>query len=103
MKKNYDTMKILLVYLLILFGLILLSSCGGPIKPDVVKGGKEYVVREVCLEGHNESKYDYHYGYNLMKGKYEWHLGNHTEWICDSMALDTIEVNKEKKYYETNH
>ena len=102
MKKIDDVWKIMMVYLLFILCVILLSSCTGPTKPDLVVDGKEYVIRENCLSGHNESKYDYHYGYNAMRGKFEYHLGHHTEWVCDEWKLDTIEVNKEKKYYANN-
>ena len=100
MKRDWTTMKLLGVYLFIILILILLSSCNSPIKPDLVVDGNEYVVRENCVSGHNESKYGYHYGYNAMRGKFEYHMGSYTDWVCDSTKLDTIEVNIEKKYYE---
>ncbi len=100
MKKDWTTMKLLGLYLCIILILILLSSCNSPIKPDLVKDGKEYVVSENCVKYHWESDYGYHYGYNPIGGKFEWHWGMDEKQICDSVALDTIEVNKEKKYYE---
>ena len=102
MKKDYTTLKLLGLYLLILFVLVLLSSCG-PQKPEYVdKNGKEYVIMDVCVKSHNETRFGYHYGYNFMSSKYEWHNGTYTETICDSLKYDTIEINKDKKYYANN-
>jgi hypothetical protein len=84
----------------ILFVLILiLVGCDYVVKPDFIKYGKEYVVRTVCVQSHTESKYEYHYGYNFTNSKFDWPWGMNTETICDKMALDTVEVNLEKKYY----
>lgn len=82
---------ILLVFLLV--------GCDYVVKPDLVKDGKEYVVVSRCVQSHTESKYEYHYGYNFMDGKYNWHWGLNSESICDKSVWDTVEINKEKKYY----
>ena len=103
MKRDWTTMKLLIFYLLILFLLVFLSGCDLRVKPDFVKDGKEYVVSENCVKSHWESDYGYHYGYNIMSGKYEWHWGTDDKQVCDSSVLDTIEVNKNKKYYEVRH
>ncbi len=81
---------------------VLLISCG-PQKPDYVdESGKEYSIWERCVESHTESKYGYHYGYNFIDGKYNWHIGSYTETICDRTEMDTIEINIDKKYYPHN-
>jgi hypothetical protein len=98
-KGNNETLKILIVYILFLLALIFLSACDMRVKPDIVKDGKEYIVTSNCVKYHWESDYGYHYGYNLMSGKYEWHYGMDDKQVCDSSVLDTIEVNKDKKYY----
>lgn len=82
------------------FGLLILISCDIPIKPDYVKNGKEYIIREVCVKSHTEETYDYHFGYNYFSGKHEYHYGPDSKTICDSSVIDTIEVNVKKKYYK---
>jgi hypothetical protein len=86
-----------LFFLLILF----LVSCDFVVvvKPDLVKNGKEYVVVNRCVHSHQETNYEYHWGYNLMNGKYDWHWGLNTTDVCDKTVLDTVEVNLKKKYY----
>lgn len=84
---------------ILLIFVFLLVGCDIPIKPDYVKDGKEYVITEPCVKSHVESKYEYHYGYNMMEGKFNWHWGLNNTTICDSTALDTLEINLEKKYY----
>lgn len=101
MKRNYDTLKLLALYLLFLLTLILFSACG-PYKPDYVKDGKEYAIISNCAKSHSESDYDYHYGYNFMSGKYEYHWGLDEKEICDSVAYDTVEINLKEKYYANN-
>jgi hypothetical protein len=89
-------MKRLLVFVL------LLSACD-PIQPDYVdKNGKEYLFGNHCVKSHNESRYEYHYGWNMMQGKFNYHYGLNTETICDSSAIDTIEINIDKKFYSKN-
>lgn len=88
-----------MVYLLGIVILIQMSSCG-PNKPDYVdNSGKEYTILNRCVKSHTESTYGYHYGYNPLKGKFEYHYGHYTESVCDEYVLDTIEINKEEKYY----
>ena len=84
----------------ILLGLIILVSACDPIKPDYVdKNGKEYLFSHPCVKSHTETDYGYHYNYNVMSGKYDWHYGMDTENICDSVGIDTIEINQNEKYY----
>lgn len=91
-----DIIQKIIVVLIVLFFLI---SCE-PIQPDYVdKNGKEYMFTSHCVKSHSESKYEYHYGYNMMKGGWNYHYGLNTETICDSSAIDTIEINKDKKFY----
>jgi hypothetical protein len=85
-------------YLFILLFFVL-TSCDMVVKPDLVIDGKEYVFRTSCVKSHVESKYEYHYGYNMMSGKFDWHWGLNNNTICDSTAVDTVEVNLEQKYY----
>lgn len=83
----------------VLLGCLLLSACE-PIQPDYVdKNGKEYMFTKYCVKSHSETQWGYHYGYNFMSSKYEWHNGMYDETICDSSAIDTIEINKDKKFY----
>ena len=83
-----------------LLALVILVSACGPVHPDYVDdNGKEYVFISQCVKSHNESKWEYHYGYNMRSGGFDWHYGLNTESICDSSAIDTIEVNKDKKFY----
>lgn len=76
---------------------LMLISCGqSRIKPDFIKDGHEYVVREKCVKSHKERKYGYHYGWSSWKLKYCWHFGYETKTICDSTSIDTLEVNLPK-------
>lgn len=84
----------------VLLGCLLLLSACEPIQPDYVdKSGKEYMFTTYCVKSHSETQWGYHYGYNFMNSKYEWHNGMYDETICDSSAIDTIEINKDKKFY----
>ena len=83
----------------LLLGCLLISACG-PIQPDYVdENGKEYLFSNHCVKSHSESKYEYHYGYNVMAGKFNWHYGLNTKTICDSTVIDTIEINRDTKFY----
>jgi hypothetical protein len=74
--------------------LILFVMVGCERAPDFVKDGKSYWINTRCVKSHSESKFGPHYGYNVMKGKYEWHNGTYTHTICDSSVTDTIEIPK---------
>ena len=79
--------------------ILLLVGCDYVVKPDLVKDDKEYVIVNRCVQSHQETNYEYHWGYNLMNGKYDWHWGLNTTDVCDKTVLDTVEVNLKKKYY----
>ena len=87
--------NILLISILFLIGCDIVMV----VKPDLVKDGKEYVVRTVCIQSHKETKYEYHYDYNFSNSKYDWHWGLNTVDVCDKSVFDTVEVNLKKKYY----
>jgi hypothetical protein len=74
--------------------LILLLAVGCERAPDFVKDGKGYWINTYCVKSHTESEYGPHYGYNIMKGRYEWHTSSYTETVCDSSVTDTIEILK---------
>lgn len=61
-------------------------------KPQFYINGKPYYTVTSCVKSHAESKYTYHYGYNILNGKFEWHLGPETVVICDKTRTDTIEI-----------
>lgn len=83
-----------------LLGLVILLSACGPMHPDYVDdSGKEYMLSNRCVKSHNESKWEYHYGYNMRNGGWNYHYGLNTESICDSSVVDTIEINKDNKFY----
>lgn len=84
----------------ILFALLIVLMSCGPRKPDYVNDGKEYMFYTNCVKSHTKSDYTYHWGYSIMSGKYEWHWGMETTTICDSTAVDTVEINLDEKYYK---
>jgi len=102
--KPYNKTKLLITdiiqkVILTLIVLFFLISCG-PIQPDYVdKDGNEYMFSHHCAKSHSESKFEYHYGYNMRSGGFDWHYGLNTETICDSSVVDTIQINKDKKFY----
>ena len=75
--------KILLIGLLFIFG------CCKP-KPEFYINGKGYYTKTYCLKSHTEYVFDYHYGYNIMNGKFQFYLGPHNKTICDEYKNDTI-------------
>lgn len=94
-----DIIQKIIVVLIVLFFLI---SCG-PIQPDYVDdSGKEYMFSNHCVKSHSESKWEYHYGYNMRNGGWNYHYGLNTETICDSSVRDTIEINMDTKFYNKN-
>lgn len=95
----FSVVKLAVFCALIIGLLILLVGCG-PRKPDYVKDGKEYEIYSHCVKSHTESDYGYHYGYNFLNGKYEWHWGTETTTICDERRTDTVEINLNEKYYK---
>ena len=102
--KPYNKTKVLItdiIQKIFVVSILLIALCScGPIEPEYVdENGKEYMFTHPCVKSHNESKYEYHYGYNMMQGKWNYHYGLNTETICDSITTDTIEINKDKKFY----
>lgn len=61
-------------------------------KPEFYIDGKPYYTNTHCVKSHIETKYGYHWGYNMFSGKYEWHWGSYTENVCDESRTDTIEI-----------
>ena len=59
--------------LIFLISLIFLTSCY-EIHTSELKNTKGFLIDTVYTPSHSE--YCYHYGYNMMNGKYEWHMGN---------------------------
>ena len=49
-----------------------------------------------CPSAAFDNTYDYHYGYNFFRGKYEFHLGPHTVNKCLEYRIDTIEIKKDE-------
>jgi hypothetical protein len=77
---------------IILIAVIVLCSCER--QPDFVVNGQGYWINSRCVKSHVESKYGPHYGYNVMKGKYEFHTGSYSETVCDSTVIDTVKIPK---------
>lgn len=85
-------------YTFFIFTVLLLFSCNIPSKPDFVKDGKEYEFNTVCIKSHNEVRYDkrmVYVGKMFMPMTYK-----HTVSVCDSIKIDTIEINIENKFYK---
>lgn len=79
--------------------LSLLVGCEITRKPNFIKNGREYRIIGKCVDSHVENKFGYHYGYNFVNGKHEWHIGYYDVNVCDKTFTDTIEINLKKKYY----
>lgn len=90
-----------LIFLIALL-LFLIACHSTPRKPDLVANGKEFRFRESCVMSHDEIKFGYHYGYDFASGSYRWHFGNHSTTVCDSVKVDTIEINTDRKFYDKN-
>mgnify|MGYP001274283390 CR=1 FL=1 len=83
MKKQFLSM----ILIIGLFGI----GCDDP-KPEFSKNGKGYYTKNRCVKSHNETVWDYHWGYSWMRGKYCWHYGPHSKTICDQSIIDTIQL-----------
>ena len=77
-------MCILLLFVLLVF----LASCKR--KPEFYINRKPYYTQSHCVVTHNETKWEYHYGFWF--GKFKWHYGPHDVTICDKSKLDTLEI-----------
>lgn len=80
----------LLIWIIVVFLIMFFSSCKP--KPEFYIDGKPYYTRTHCVKSHTDHKYGYHYGYNFMNGKFEWHTGSYTKTICDESRTDTLEI-----------
>lgn len=77
---------------LLLFScLLLLMGCGQP-EPEFYVKGKPYYTRERCVDSKIDHKWEYHYGYNYMTGKFGWHYGYNRSSKCIKSVIDTIEI-----------
>jgi len=61
-------------------------------KPEFYIDGKPFYTESRCIEHQVETKYEYHYGYNMLRGKHEWHFGPNTKTKCVQSVIDTIEI-----------
>lgn len=86
--------------IILLLSLIFLTSCYEvhTSKPKIAKG---FLVDTIYTPSHSE--YCYHYGYNIMNGKFEWHFGNDDKsetynvrfiFLNDTMWLNSKEIYK---------
>lgn len=75
-----------LIFLVISIGVF---SCN-QYKPQIYVDGKAAITFSHCVESHSKTEYGYHYGYNFMSGKFEYHLGMYQEDICDRYETDTV-------------
>jgi len=72
---------------------LILSGCYiSNLNPEFYINGIPYYTVKKCLKGHDEEKYGYHYGYSIMYGKFCWHLGSYSEFVCDETIIDTIKI-----------
>lgn len=60
------------------------------------KSGRGFYTDHRCIKDTSYNTYDYHYGYNFFRGKYEFHLGPHTVNKCLEYRIDTIEIKKDE-------
>lgn len=72
--------------------LILIVSIGCTQKPQFYINGKPYYRNLRCIENKTETKCEWHYGYNMFRGKWEYHYGPNTKTECVKYAFDTIEI-----------
>lgn len=71
---------------------LLFTSCDYKPTPEFYINGEPYYTKSTCIESHSEYRYDYHYGFNAMRGKFEYHMGGHSETVCDVTVIDTIKI-----------
>lgn len=76
--------------ILIAFISLFLFSCTR--KPEFFIDGKPYYTKKTCIKSVKVKKNGYHYDYNLITGKYDYHFGDYTETKCVSFKIDTIEI-----------
>lgn len=76
----------------LIFIILILTSCNLKIKPEFYIDGKPYYTSSRCVESKTTSNWEYHYGYNMMRGKFEFHYGPNTKTECLKSVIDTIEI-----------
>lgn len=59
--------------------------------------GRKYWIKETCKESHVQPKTGYHWGWNWIHSKYEFHwqyqcFSSCKETVCDKTIYDTIFV-----------
>ncbi len=84
--KNVINVSILVLIIVVLYSCI----TNQPPKSDK----KTYYTVEVCTKSHSENKWEYNYGYNILKQKWEYGYGLHLVTICDSYRTDTVWTNE---------
>ena len=61
-------------------------------EPELYINGKPFYTRSRCVESETETIWEYHYGYNTFRGKYEFHYGPNTKTECVKSVIDTVEI-----------
>lgn len=72
--------------------MLLICVCACTPTPEFTIDGKGYYTRTSCVKSKSESRWEYHWGYNLFSGKWEWHFGPNTTTTCLEYRTDTIEI-----------
>lgn len=63
-------------------------------KPEFCINGKGYYTETRCVKDSSWEEFGYHYGYNIMSGKFEFHNGIEFKRECIEQVVDTIEIIK---------
>ena len=61
-------------------------------EPEFYINGKPFYTRSRCVESKTETNWEYHYGYNMFRGKWEYYYGPHTKTECVQSVIDTVEI-----------
>ncbi len=85
-KFQFSTSASLLVILLC----VLFFGCKP--EPEFYINGKPFYTRSRCVESKTETNLEYHYGYNMFRGRYEYHYGPHMKTECVRSIIDTVEI-----------
>ncbi len=59
-------------------------------KPDFYIDGQPYRIRTACLRDTTINEYGYHYGYNVLNRKVQYHYGWHRVTKCIHKKTDTV-------------
>jgi hypothetical protein len=76
-------------YLILLIAIVF-TSCEFHPQPEGYINGKPYYTSTNCVKSHTQLKWEYYWGYSILRGKYCWHWGNNEITICDESKTDTI-------------